>query len=71
MKINFLKSAFAILAGLVTVVSCSKPAPVPPPEPEFPSSKVTKTVAAGESVNINISPNMAWEVSLSGEGLGN
>lgn len=71
MKINFLKSAFAILAGLVAVVSCSKPAPVPPPEPEFPSSKVTKTVAAGESVNINISPNMAWEVSLSGEGVGN
>lgn len=71
MKINFWKSAFALLASIVAIASCTEPAPVPPPEPEFPTSQINKTVAAGESVDININPNMAWEVSLSGEGVGN
>lgn len=71
MKINFWKSAFALLVSIVAIASCSETAPVPPPEPQFPTNQINKTVAAGESVNININPNMAWEVSLSGNGVGN
>lgn len=71
MKNNFWKSAFALLASVALMASCTEPAPEPPMEPEFPTTQINKTVAAGESVNISINPNMAWEVSISGDGAGN
>ena len=39
--------------------------------PVFPEEMVKKTVQAGESVEIPLSPNLDWEASITGEGAGN
>lgn len=39
--------------------------------PVFPEEMVKKTVQAGESVEIPLSPNLDWEASISGDGAGN
>ena len=70
MKKFFLQYAMTLVAGLAIFASCEKPIQKDP-DPVFPETVINKTVAAGESVNINIEPNLAWEVSISGEGSGN
>lgn len=70
MKTNIIRTVLAIIAVMAAFNSC-KPTPVETPEPVFPTTVINKTVAAGESVNISIEPNMSWEVSISGEGSGN
>ena len=72
MKSNFWKYAASLAMGIMMISSCDEPAPEQKdPDPVFPTETISKTVAAGESVNININPNLAWEVSISGEGSGN
>ena len=72
MKSNFWKYAALLAIGIMMISSCGKPAPEQKdPDPVFPTETINKTVAAGESVNININPNLAWEVSISGDGSGN
>lgn len=71
MKTNIWKSALVVLAAVFALVSCKDPEPEQKPDPVFPSSVVKETVAAGESVDISINPNMEWEVSISGDGSGN
>ena len=70
MKKYFLQYAMALVAGLAIFASCEEPVQKDP-DPIFPETVINKTVAAGESVQINIEPNLAWEVSISGEGSGN
>ena len=70
MKKYFLQYAMTLVAGLAIFASCDKPVQKDP-DPIFPETVINKTVAAGESVQINIEPNLAWEVSISGEGSGN
>lgn len=72
MKLNFWKYATAAAIILSAMVSCEEPAPVEQtPDPIFPTTVLNETVAAGGSVDITIEPNLAWEVSISGEGSGN
>ena len=72
MKSIFWKYAALLAIGIMMISSCGKPAPEQKdPDPVFPTETIKKTVAAGESVNININPNLAWEVSISGDGSGN
>ena len=70
MKSRILKYAFALAACITAVVSCEKPKPESK-EPVFPSEVINKTVSPGESVEITFEPNMAWVLSISGEGSGN
>lgn len=70
MKSNFLKYAAMLATCVAAVASCKKPEPEKV-EPVFPTDVINKTVAAGESVQIPIEPNMAWTVSVSGDGSGN
>ena len=70
MKMNILNKAFAIIIAFAAIAAC-KPEPDPVVVPAFPTSVINKTVAAGESVQITIEPNMAWEVTISGDGIGN
>lgn len=75
MKINIWKSALVIAAALALFTACTgsveKPSDTPKdPDPVFPTNVINKTVAAGESVDITIEPNLAWEVSVSGTGSG-
>ena len=71
MKRNILKYAAALVLGLTALVSCDPTDPDQKDTPVFPASVLNKTVAAGESVEISIEPNMAWEVSLEGDGVMN
>lgn len=72
MKFNFSKYVASLLIGIAAFASCEKPSGNDKPaEPVFPESVVNKTVAAGESVELSIAPNLDWEVSVSGEGAGN
>jgi hypothetical protein len=70
MKSNFWKYAVMLATCVAAVASCKKPEPEKV-EPVFPTDVITKTVAAGESVQIPFEPNMAWTVSVSGDGSGN
>ena len=72
MKLNFRKYACAAAILLSAMVSCEEPAPVEQtPDPVFPTTVINETVEAGGSVDITIQPNLAWVVSISGEGSGN
>ena len=70
MKSNFWKYAVMLATCVAAVASCKKTEPEKV-EPVFPTDVITKTVAAGESVQIPFEPNMAWTVSVSGDGSGN
>lgn len=70
MRKNFWQYAMTLVAGLAIFAACEEPEQKDP-EPIFPENVITKTVNAGESTQINIEPNLAWEVSISGEGSGN
>lgn len=70
MKSNFWKYAVMLATCVAAVASCKKPEPEKV-EPVFPTDVISKTVSAGESVQIPIEPNMAWTVSVSGDGSGN
>lgn len=70
MKTNFCKLASVFAMSIAMFVSCQEQVPIDP-DPIFPETVLTKTVVAGESVEINIEPNLAWEVKISGEGSGN
>lgn len=70
MKKNFWQYAMTLVAGLAIFASCEEPEQKDP-DPIFPETVLTKTVNAGESTPISIEPNLAWEVSISGEGSGN
>ena len=72
MKLNFWKYAASVVFCIAAAASCQNSDPVQvDPDPVFPQSVINKTVAAGESVDITIEPNLAWEVQISGEGSGN
>lgn len=72
MKLNFWKYAASVVLCIAAAASCQNSDPVQvDPDPVFPQSVINKTVAAGESVDITIEPNLAWEVQISGEGSGN
>lgn len=72
MKLNFWKYTCAAAILLSAMVSCEEPAPVEQtPDPVFPTTVINETVEAGGSVDITIQPNLAWVVSISGEGSGN
>ncbi len=71
MKFNFSKYVASLLIGIAAFASCETPTGNETAEPVFPESVVNKTVAAGESVELSIAPNLDWEVSVSGEGAGN
>lgn len=70
MSKNFWQYAMTLVAGLAIFAACEEPEQKDP-DPIFPENVITKTVNAGESTQINIEPNLAWEVSISGEGSGN
>lgn len=71
MKRHFLHLATMLLAGAgLVMASCSDSDTDDGkklPEPNFPQ-QVTKTVAAGESYQIDISPNQDWTVSVPKDG---
>lgn len=72
MKFNFSKYVASLLIGIAAFASCDTPSENDKTvEPVFPESVVNKTVAAGESVDLSIAPNLDWEVTVSGEGAGN
>ncbi|MBR5835835.1 MAG: hypothetical protein IKY66_06685 [Bacteroidales bacterium] len=71
MKRNIFKYAAALVLGFMAVVSCDLTDPQKNEVPSFPTSVLNKTVAAGESVEISIEPNMAWDVTLEGDGVMN
>ena len=72
MKFNFSKFVASLLVGFATIASCERPSEDGnTADPVFPESVVNKTVAAGESVDLSITPNLDWKVSISGEGAGN
>ena len=70
MKSTILKYAFALTACLAALASCKKPDPETK-EPSFPTDVINQTVTPGESVEIAFEPNMAWVLSISGDGSGN
>ena len=70
MKVNFWKWAIAMIMGVATAASCT-PEEDPAQDPIFPQDVLTRTVAAGESVQISFQANLDWTVSISGEGSGN
>lgn len=73
MKFNIWKASLVLLCAMTTALSCvkSEEQKTEDPTPVFPTDVINKTVAAGESVDISINPNLAWEASISGEGSGN
>ena len=72
MKFNFSKYVASLLIGIAAFASCDTPSENDKTvEPVFPESVVNKTVAAGQSVELSIAPNLDWEVTVSGEGAGN
>lgn len=71
MKQNIKIWALASLFSLLAVTACEEPAPAPDPDPVFPTTVLNETVAAGASVEVNFTPNLDWEVALSGDGSGN
>ena len=70
MKSRILKYAFALAACLAALASCRKPEPENK-VPVFPTEVINQTVTPGESVEIAFEPNMAWVLSISGDGSGN
>lgn len=63
-----MKKVFRMLTGLLcvgAVMTACKPDPAPV-LPEFPS-KITRTVGAGEIVNLTFSANLDWEISMNQE----
>lgn len=63
-----MKKVFRLLTGLLcvsAVMTACKPDPAPV-LPEFPS-KVTRTVGAGEIVNLTFAANLDWEISMNQE----
>lgn len=67
MKTNLLKMATVLAMGIAVAVSCKEDKPLDPVvTPNFPE-KVVKTLAQGESCDVAITPNMDWEVTISGD----
>ena len=69
MKTFYWKSALAPLGIAALASSCEESEKIV--LPVFPEEMVKKTVQAGESVEIPLSPNLDWEASITGEGAGN
>lgn len=69
MKTFYWKSVLALLGVAALASSCDDKEETV--QPVFPAEMVKKTVQAGESVEIPLSPNMDWEASITGEGAGN
>lgn len=69
MKTFYWKSALALLGIAALASSCEESEKIV--LPVFPEEMVKKTVQAGESVEIPLSPNLDWEASITGEGAGN
>ena len=69
MKTFYWKSALALLGIAALASSCEESEKIV--LPVFPEEMVKKTVQAGESVEIPLSPNLDWEASISGDGVGN
>lgn len=65
MKTNFWKMASALMIGVaMSLASCKNP--VEEIIPVFPE-QINRTVEPGESYTLTISPNLPWEVSISGD----
>ena len=58
-----------LAAGIASLTLACKPEEEV--KPVFPSTKITATVAAGESYTIALEPNLDWTVSIEGDGAGN
>ncbi|MGM9766215.1 MAG: hypothetical protein ACI3ZO_07660, partial [Candidatus Cryptobacteroides sp.] len=69
MKTFYWKSTLALLGIAALASSCEESEKIV--LPVFPEEMVKKTVQAGESVEIPLSPNLDWEASISGDGAGN
>ncbi|MGM9739309.1 MAG: hypothetical protein ACI3ZP_01780 [Candidatus Cryptobacteroides sp.] len=69
MKTFYWKSALALLSIAALASSCEESEKIV--LPVFPEEMVKKTVQAGESVEIPLSPNLDWEASITGDGVGN
>lgn len=65
MKTNFWKSAAAFVVGMAAMVACEKN-PVEPETvaPVFPSEVTEKNVEAGETVELQFTANLDWELSI-------
>lgn len=70
MKRNIILWALCSIFTLAAFSACEETTPAPV-EPIFPTAVLNETIAAGESVNVEFTPNVDWEISLSGEGSGN
>ena len=70
---NMLKrlcSAGLTLLGMASIllVSCKQEEII---EPEFPATKIEKTLSPGETVRIEFDANLEWTLKVTGEGAGN
>ena len=70
---NMLKrlcSAGLTLLGMASIllVSCKQEEII---EPEFPATKIEKTLSPGETVRIEFDANLDWTLKVTGEGAGN
>lgn len=76
MRKNIFTLALASIFAFTALMSCGgeiepELAPEKDIKPSFPSTVLNETVAAGSSVDVKFTPNMDWEVNISGEGSGN
>ena len=65
MKTNFWKSAAAFVVGMAAMVAC-KETPIEPEvvDPVFPSEVTEKNVEAGETIELQFTANLDWELSI-------
>ena len=65
MKTNFWKSAAAFVVGMAAMVACEE-TPIEPEvvDPVFPSEVTEKNVEAGETVELQFTANLDWELSI-------
>lgn len=65
MKTNFWKSAAAFVVGMAAMVACEEK-PIEPEvvAPVFPSEVTEKNVEAGETVELQFTANLDWELSI-------
>lgn len=69
MKRSINLKTLLLAAGIASLTLACKPEETV--KPVFPSTKITATVAAGESYTITLEPNLDWTVSIEGDGAGN
>lgn len=69
---TYMKYPLVLSFLFLTLFSCVEPEVTPEAvDPVFPTEEITKTVLAGETVELSFETNQKWKVSVSGEGSGN